>query len=130
MRKGKTSKKPRSAMTLWVALIVVFMAELLVYSWCRVQYVHTGYEINEARQKSQVLIALQDKLRWRRPKCNRGQNAGWMANLSTETQPETKTLAGWRICQLGRNRRQRRRLDGEFVNRDTTGDKMQVGWRI
>jgi cell division protein FtsL len=63
MRKGKTNKKPRSAMTLWVLLIVVFMAELLVYSWCRVQYVHTGYEITEARQKGQVLIALQDELK-------------------------------------------------------------------
>ena len=49
-------------MTLWVVLIVVFMAELLVYSWCRVQYVHTGYEITEARQKGQVLKALQQKL--------------------------------------------------------------------
>ena len=38
------------------------MAELLVYSWCRVQYVHTGYEITEARQESQVLIALQQEL--------------------------------------------------------------------
>ncbi|MGD8513259.1 MAG: hypothetical protein PVG85_04845 [Deltaproteobacteria bacterium] len=63
MRKGKTNKRPRSAMTLWVVLIVVFMAELLVYSWCRVQYVHTGYEITEARQEGQVLIALQDKLK-------------------------------------------------------------------
>ena len=63
MRKGKTSKKPRSAMTLWVLLIVVFMAELLVYSWCRVQYVHTGYEIIAARQKGDVLIALQDELK-------------------------------------------------------------------
>jgi len=63
MRKGKISKKPRSAMTLWVLLIVVFMAELLVYSWCRVQYVHTGYEIIEARQKGDVLIALQDELK-------------------------------------------------------------------
>jgi cell division protein FtsL len=63
MRKGKTSKKPRFAMTLWVLLIVVFMAELLVYSWCRVQYVHTGYEITEARQKGQVLIALQNELK-------------------------------------------------------------------
>jgi len=50
-------------MTLWVVLIVVFMAELLVYSWCRVQYVHTGYEITEAREKGQVLVALQDELK-------------------------------------------------------------------
>ena len=62
MRKRRNSKEGHSTMTLWVILIVVFMAELLVYSWCRVQYVHTGYEITEARQKSQVLIALQQEL--------------------------------------------------------------------
>lgn len=63
MRKRKPGKKPRSGMTLWVVLIVVFMAELLVYSWCRVQYVHTGYEITEALEKQQVLLALQDELK-------------------------------------------------------------------
>ena len=62
MRKRRNSKEGHSTMTLWVILIVVFMAELLVYSWCRVQYVHTGYEITEARQKGHVLIALQQKL--------------------------------------------------------------------
>ena len=62
MRRRKNIKERHSTMTLWVILIVVFMAELLVYSWCRVQYVHTGYEITEARQKSQVLIALQQEL--------------------------------------------------------------------
>jgi cell division protein FtsL len=62
MRKRRNSKEGHSTMTLWVILIVVFMAELLVYSWCRVQYVHTGYEITEARQESQVLIALQQEL--------------------------------------------------------------------
>lgn len=63
MRKRETRKERRSPMTLWVVLIVVFMAELLVYSWCRVQYVHTGYEITEAREKGQVLVALQDELK-------------------------------------------------------------------
>ena len=40
-----------------------FMAELLIYSWCRVQYVQTGYEINEARQEYQHLTALHEKLK-------------------------------------------------------------------
>ena len=62
MRKRKTGKERHSTMTVWVALVVVFMAELLVYSWCRVQYVHTGYEITEARRQKQTLIALQHKL--------------------------------------------------------------------
>ena len=47
----------------WMVLFVLFMAELLVYSWCRVQYVQTGYEINEARQERQQLIALHHELK-------------------------------------------------------------------
>jgi cell division protein FtsL len=62
MRKRKSGKKRHSSMAVWVALMVIFMAELLVYSWCRVQYVHTGYEITEARRQQQTLIALQHKL--------------------------------------------------------------------
>lgn len=49
-------------MGIWVALIVLFMAQLLVYSWCRVQYVQTGFEIAEARQTKQRLIELHRKL--------------------------------------------------------------------
>ncbi len=47
----------------WIALIVFLMAELLIYSWCRVQYVQTGYEINEARQERQRLVALHHELK-------------------------------------------------------------------
>ena len=39
------------------------MAELLVYSWCRIQYVQTGYELNEARQKRRDLLALRQELK-------------------------------------------------------------------
>jgi cell division protein FtsL len=47
----------------WMVLFVFFMAELLVYSWCRVQYVQTGYELNEARQKRRELLALHQELK-------------------------------------------------------------------
>jgi cell division protein FtsL len=50
-------------MALWIVLLVFFMAELLVYSWCRVQYVHTGYEIDEARNEKQRLLALNYELK-------------------------------------------------------------------
>ena len=49
-------------MAIWVALVVVFMAELLVYTWCRVQYVRTGYEITEATKEQQHLMELHRKL--------------------------------------------------------------------
>lgn len=46
-----------------VALTVVFLAELLVYTWCRVQYVRTGYEIAESTNKHQRLKELHRKLK-------------------------------------------------------------------
>lgn len=39
------------------------MAELLVYSWCRVEYVQTGYELSEAREEYHRLVALNQKLK-------------------------------------------------------------------
>jgi cell division protein FtsL len=62
IRKGATGKR-HGSMSVWVALIVMFMAELLVYSWCRVQYVQTGFEIAEAKQVRQCLVELQGKLK-------------------------------------------------------------------
>lgn len=50
-------------MAIWVALIVVFMAELLVYTWCRVRYVRIGYEITEASKEHQRLMELHRKLK-------------------------------------------------------------------
>jgi cell division protein FtsL len=45
-----------------MVVFVLFMAELLVYSWCRVQYVQTGYELNEARQERRDLLAFRQEL--------------------------------------------------------------------
>jgi cell division protein FtsL len=47
----------------WMVLFVLFMAELLVYSWCRIQYVQTGYELNEARQTRRDLLAFRQELK-------------------------------------------------------------------
>ena len=47
---------------MWLAFMVILMAELLVYTWCRVQYVRTGYEITEATQEHQRLTDLHRKL--------------------------------------------------------------------
>ena len=60
-RKKRIIRKP--PLSLWVVLLVLLLAELLVYSWCRVQYVHVGYEINEERQEKQRLLALNHQLK-------------------------------------------------------------------
>jgi cell division protein FtsL len=63
MKKKKVSKRRHPMVAIGIALIVVFMAELLVYTWCRVQYVRTGYEITEATTENQRLMELHRKLK-------------------------------------------------------------------
>jgi len=63
MKKRRITKKSRTTIIPWLALITFSMAELLIYSWCRVQYVQTGYEINGARQEYHHLTALHEKLK-------------------------------------------------------------------
>jgi cell division protein FtsL len=52
----------RMVFILWIALMVFLMAELLVYTWCRVQYVRTGYEVTEATKEHERLMELHRKL--------------------------------------------------------------------
>jgi hypothetical protein len=48
-QKGKT----RGATAIWLAIMVVFMAELFAYTWCRVQSIRMGYEISAATRQFQ-----------------------------------------------------------------------------
>ena len=63
MKKKRVSKgRNRMMFILWIALMVFLMAELLVYTWCRVQYVRTGYEVTEATDEHERLMELHRKL--------------------------------------------------------------------
>ncbi|MCK4485609.1 MAG: cell division protein FtsL [Desulfobacterales bacterium] len=62
MKKRRASKRRHPMIAIWIAFMVVLMAELLVYTWCRVQYVQTGYEITEATQEHERLMDLDRKL--------------------------------------------------------------------
>jgi cell division protein FtsL len=63
MKRGRVARIRHSIVAMGVALMVVFVAELLVYTWCRVQYVRTGYEVAEATKEHQRLLELHTKLR-------------------------------------------------------------------
>ncbi len=47
----------------WLLLMFAFIAELLFYTWCRVQYVRVGYEIQEQTTRIRKLSAMQDNLK-------------------------------------------------------------------
>jgi len=65
MNRRKSAKRtvgPRRIL-LWTTLLVVFMVELLFYTWCRVQCTRIGYEITEADKTRQNLITMQNQLK-------------------------------------------------------------------
>ena len=47
----------------WIVLLFVFIALLLVYTWCRIQCVQVGYEISEAVKINEKRIARNNDLK-------------------------------------------------------------------
>lgn len=44
----------------WLVIVSLFLSQLLVYTWCRVQCVRIGYEISRETSTYQHLLALQN----------------------------------------------------------------------
>jgi len=59
-RKKNGKSKPTG---IWIIFMAVFIAELLLYTWCRVNYIDVGYEISKETKKQHELIALQNNLK-------------------------------------------------------------------
>ncbi|MCJ7830143.1 MAG: cell division protein FtsL, partial [Desulfobacterales bacterium] len=55
LRKTRVHTKPG----VWILIMMLFMAELLLYTWCRVQCVRLGYDIAREETRQQDLMALQ-----------------------------------------------------------------------
>ena len=63
VRKRQTKNAKTRITGIWIVFIVVFIAELFLYTWCRVNYTGVGYEITKENKKQQELIALQNNLK-------------------------------------------------------------------
>jgi len=48
---------------IWFIVMAVFITELLIYTWSRVQCVKVGYEISNENNKNRNLINLQNNLK-------------------------------------------------------------------
>ena len=46
-----------------LVLMLVFIAEMLFYAWCRTQYVNVNYQIQEQTIRQRNLLAMQDHLK-------------------------------------------------------------------
>jgi cell division protein FtsL len=52
----------RKQVLLWVLVLLVGVAEMLFYTWCRVQCVRTGYLIAQESRRQQELTRFQNNL--------------------------------------------------------------------
>jgi cell division protein FtsL len=64
--KGARNRKlrpPRKTHTgLWIILMVFLFAEALLYAWCRVQCVNTGYGIDHEMRRQEALLKQRNTL--------------------------------------------------------------------
>ena len=58
-----TRKRGFKATGLWMTMMFIFIAELLFYTWCRVQNVQHGYEISRQAHSQKQLITYQNNLK-------------------------------------------------------------------
>ncbi len=64
MRKtGKRKPRGLKSIAAYVFVLSIFVAELLVYTWCRVQYVKVAYQITKETATQQQLLSLRDSLK-------------------------------------------------------------------
>jgi cell division protein FtsL len=61
----KTRKKPGDMKItgIWIVFMTVFIAELFLYTWCRVNCIGVGYEISKETQTQHELVAFQTNLK-------------------------------------------------------------------
>ncbi|MBL7178706.1 MAG: cell division protein FtsL [Pseudomonadota bacterium] len=61
----KNQKKSRRLKELgfWIILLLFFISELFLYTWCRVQCVAIGYEISKIAYRQKEITALRNNLK-------------------------------------------------------------------
>jgi len=58
----KNIRKPNATLLL-ILFMTIFLAELLFFTWCRVQTIGSGYEISKETRRHQDLITLKNNLK-------------------------------------------------------------------
>lgn len=62
-RKIKHHPQRSRLIGIWIVLMSVFISELFLYAWSRVQCVSVGYEITKEEKNQRDLIAMQNQLK-------------------------------------------------------------------
>jgi len=58
----KNKKQDPRIIRIWLVIMSIFIGELFLYTWCRVQFVRTGYEITRASDDQQQQLKIQQNL--------------------------------------------------------------------
>ncbi len=61
--KPNKKNRPPQAVGIWLILLAVFISEMLLYTWSRVQCLRLGYGISSAIEKQRELQLLQNNLK-------------------------------------------------------------------
>lgn len=63
MTTGDAPKKQKTNLLgIWIVLLVLFISELLFYTWCRVQCTRLGYEMTKDLEANRKQTILQNSL--------------------------------------------------------------------
>ena len=62
-RKTQKSKQGPKQIGIWIFFMVIFIIELLFYTWSRVQCIQLGYELSTAANKKNDLLLLRNNLK-------------------------------------------------------------------
>ena len=60
--KATASRKGSNLSVIWLAVMLVFIAELFAYTWCRVQSIRVGYAIAAENRRYQHQAVIRKKL--------------------------------------------------------------------
>lgn len=63
MKNNRKKTRPPGFTGIWVMLLLCFIAELFLYTWCRVQCIDVGYEIAKAASREKELETLNKNLK-------------------------------------------------------------------
>jgi cell division protein FtsL len=63
MQKARKKARNLKMMGIWIIIMVIFIAELLLYTWSRVQCVQLGYAVSELTEIHHKRITMQSNLK-------------------------------------------------------------------
>jgi cell division protein FtsL len=63
MKRNRENIRNLKAAGFWIGIMLIFIAELLFYTWSRVQCVQLGYEISNAAEIQRTRATLQNNLK-------------------------------------------------------------------